>query len=378
MPSLTAPRDASPTEGILMSLLSRSAMAEVLRLTRGGNLAGATSQILAGLTGQCARAPLHPVRDGGDLIPHQDVLAPPLGAGQRDRDARPSGPPARFETRAFRHANGSLDYRLYVPANAAPGMPLVVMLHGCTQSPDDFARGTRMNALADELGFLVAYPGQTSAANPQKCWNWFSPGNQQRDGGEPALVAGIARQVIAGERVDAGRVYVAGLSAGGAAAAVLAEAYPDIFAAVGIHSGLGCGAATSVSGALMAMRGTAGKVRVSHGSFVPVITFHGDRDQTVHETNSGAIIAAATASAARGLRATSERGMAPGGRSFTRDMLVDDAGDILIERWTVHGCGHAWSGGDAAGSYTDPRGPDASRAMLRFFLTHRHGRRAGT
>jgi poly(hydroxyalkanoate) depolymerase family esterase len=253
-----------------------------------------------------------------------------------------------------------------------PGMPLVVMLHGCTQSPEDFARGTDMNRLADAFGFLVAYPQQSQAANPQKCWNWFRPGDQQRDKGEPALLAGITREVIARHGVDADRVYIAGLSAGGAAAAIMASEYPDIYAAVGVHSGLACGAARDLSSALAAMQRGSGKAATARagGHFVPVITFHGDRDATVHAKNSEEIVAAACAAADVPLSLDIEEGDRSG-RRYRRESHSDPQGTVVIEQWTVSGAGHAWSGGDRAGSYADPKGPDASREMVRFFLERR-------
>lgn len=262
---------------------------------------------------------------------------------------------------------------LYQPADVTSGMPLVVMLHGCTQSPEDFALGTGMNRLADELGFLVAYPRQTPTANQQRCWNWFRPGDQERGRGEPALIAGVARDVIAAEGADGSRVYVAGLSAGGAAAAVMAAAYPDLFAAVGVHSGLACGAARDLPGALSAMRrGTASDVKRGWAGvrFVPLVTFHGDRDRTVHEINARELVAAATAATGVPIQTEVEKGKA-GGRSYTRSLSRDAAGRVLIEQWTVAGAGRAWSGGDSAGSHADAAGPNASREMMRFFLTHK-------
>ena len=283
---------------------------------------------------------------------------PPRQA-ERARPALPDG--ARFDTFTHSAAEGARDYKLYVPANLPAGrVPLVVMLHGCTQSPDDFAVGTRMNRLAEERGVLVAYPAQPAAANAQRCWNWFQPEHQGR-GGEPALIAGIVEAIRATHQVDGGRIFVAGLSAGGAAAAVLGAAYPELFAAVGVHSGLPVGAARDVPSAFAAMRRAS---PVAPGlAAVPTIVFHGDADSTVDPGNAVEVVAQAAA----GNRVEEQRGTA-GGRPYTRAVHRDARGRVVAENWTVHGGGHAWSGGDPAGSYADPQGPDASAEMLRFFL----------
>jgi poly(hydroxyalkanoate) depolymerase family esterase len=270
----------------------------------------------------------------------------------------------------FSNAAGRRNYKLFTPSRSdGQPLPLVVMLHGCTQSPDDFAAGTRMNFSGEEQNCFVVYPEQPSGANQSKCWNWFRSDDQQRGGGEPSLIAGITREIMRKHAIDPRRVYVAGLSAGGAAAAIMAATYPDLYAAVGIHSGLACGAARDLPSALMAMRqgGKAGNA-VKSGSAVPTIVFHGDRDSTVHPDNGDQIIA--QANGATSGTSSVIRGQVPGGHAYTQTILADAGGQVTSEHWTIHGAGHAWSGGSPAGSYTDPKGPDATREMLRFFLAH--------
>jgi poly(hydroxyalkanoate) depolymerase family esterase len=280
---------------------------------------------------------------------------------------------ARFEERNYANDSGSRAYMLYVPRGYnAQALPLVVMLHGCAQSPDDFAAGTRMNDLAEEQTFLVAYPAQDVSANASKCWNWFNAGDQQRDQGEPSLIAGITRQIMHDFAVEPGRVYVAGLSAGGAAAAIMGSAYPDLYAAIGVHSGLACGAASDLPSAFEAMhQGRSSDVwepcrHEESGHAVPTIVFHGDRDMIVSPVNGDQVIAQSKAAA--DLRITVTRGESSGGMSYTRTVHADESGQPILEQWVLHGAGHAWSGGSSAGSYTEPRGPDASREMMRFFL----------
>jgi poly(hydroxyalkanoate) depolymerase family esterase len=285
--------------------------------------------------------------------------------------AAPMAPGARFEEATFSNACGSRAYKLYVPSgyNGRP-VPLVVMLHGCTQSPDDFAAGTKMNDLAEEQVFLVAYPAQSQSANASKCWNWFHAGHQQRDEGEPSLIAGITRRIMRDFTVDDERVYIAGLSAGGAAAAIMGSTYPDLYAAIGVHSGLACGAAADMPSAFAAMsQGAAASSRSPACIAVPTIVFHGDQDRTVSPVNGDQIIAQCRASGS--FRVSVTHGQSTGGVGYQRSVHTDENGVSFLEQWVLHGAGHAWSGGDSAGSYTDPRGPDASREMMRFFLQHR-------
>jgi poly(hydroxyalkanoate) depolymerase family esterase len=294
-----------------------------------------------------------------------------LGTVSRAPAPAPLPPGARFEDHVFTNEAGSRAYKLYVPSGyTGQALPLIVMLHGCTQSPDDFAAGTGMNAVAEEHTMLVAYPAQAQSANASKCWNWFNAAHQRRDGGEPSLIAGITRRVMRDFAVDPARVYVAGLSAGGAAAAVMGATYPDLYAAVGVHSGLACGAASDLASAFAAMKqggpASAGRGERAAERAVPTIVFHGDRDGTVNPVN-GAQVAAQSKAAAH-LRRTVSRGRAAGGIAYTRIVDADQSGRPVVEHWVLHGAGHAWSGGSLAGSYTDPRGPDASREMLRFFL----------
>jgi poly(hydroxyalkanoate) depolymerase family esterase len=314
------------------------------------------------------RRSLDRLRQPGSVRGLDGLVGPAVG-----RTPVPVPDGALFEERNYANEAGSRAYKLYVPSGYnARALPLVVMLHGCTQSPDDFAVGTRMNDLAEEQTFLVAYPAQDVSANVSKCWNWFNAGDQQRDQGEPSLIAGITRQIMRDFRVEPGRVYIVGLSAGGAAAAIMGSTYPDLYAAIGVHSGLACGAATDMPSAFEAMR--QGR---SSGAWqpcrhydsrpaVPTIVFHGDRDMIVNPVNGDQVIAQSKAAA--DFRITITRGEAPGGMSYTRTVQADKNGRPILEHWVLHGAGHAWSGGSAAGSYTEPRGPDASREMVRFFL----------
>lgn len=364
-------------------------MTEATRLTRAGDLTGATAAIQAALAGRALSTPsTHddvidvPARVVPDAAPApahaSDTLfsiAPGAGTTSAGGKKQPESSPADATAAAARtltghHAHpraGGRDYTLFIPPGPATApRPLVVMLHGCTQTPADFAAGTRMNEAAAAHGFAVLYPAQSRQMNPQRCWNWFKHSHQQRERGEPAIIAGMVRAVVAEHGLDPTRVYVAGLSAGGAMAAVLGQAYPDVFAAIGVHSGLASGAATDLPSALAAMQGGArGRAGVRP---VPTIVFHGDQDATVHPANGAHVAASA---AAPGSTAQVERLSPAARRSSTRHVHRAADGASQVEHWVVHGAPHAWSGGSAAGSYTDPSGPDATAEMLRFFKQHR-------
>jgi poly(hydroxyalkanoate) depolymerase family esterase len=328
------------------------------------------------------RAPQHPHRWG-----YSEPATRPAPAPERARDGVPGG---RFLTGSYTNQAGTRTYKLYIPSGYhGQTLPLVVMLHGCTQSPDDFAAGTRMNVLAEEYQCFVVYPAQTPAANGSKCWNWFKAADQHRGQGEPSIIAGITRQIISTYPVDARRVYVAGLSAGGAMAGIMGMTYTDLYAAVGIHSGLPYAVAHDLLSALAAMKqggATPGGQRdlgvpgAERGPWsVPTIVFHGDLDTTVHPRNGDQVIAQwATIHARDGAhnktgadpQVTVQRGQVPNGHAYTRAIYHDASGQAILEQWRIYGAGHAWSGGSSSGSYTDPKGPDAAREMIRFFYEH--------
>lgn len=279
---------------------------------------------------------------------------------------------------------GTRAYKLYIPScYTGKPLPLVVMLHGCTQNPDDFAAGTGMNQVAEENNCFVVYPAQTQSANASHCWNWFKETDQKREYGEPSIIADITREVVRHYKIDTRRIYVAGLSAGGAMAAVMGATYPDLFAAVGIHSGLPYAVAHDLPSALAAMKSRKAKVPAHKTGTsspkvfkdaMPVIVFHGDRDTTVHPGNGDQVLAQCMPLPEATFRSENsvkvEKGSAASGRKFTKTTLHDEQGRAIAEKWVVHGAGHAWSGGSNKGSYTDPQGPDAAREMLRFFYTH--------
>lgn len=315
-----------------------------------------------------ATALIQDVLRNAGLMPGAQAGAPDWRARFNAKQARPQRPstpdaPGQFLSGSFGNGAGTRRYRLYVPARAASGpRPLVVMLHGCQQSAADFAAGTAMNRLAEEHDCLVLYPDQERGANSSNCWNWFDAAHQRREEGEPALLAGMTRKIVQEHGADPRRVYVAGLSAGGAMAAVMGAAYPELYAAVGVHSGLPVGAARDLMSGLNAMKG-----KHLHGANrtlrrrVPLIVFHGDQDAVVHPSNGEVLIRQFLGDGT--VREIEERA---GGH--TRTTALDDDGRVVAEHWVVHGAGHAWAGGDPAGSYTDATGPDASAAMLRFFL----------
>jgi poly(hydroxyalkanoate) depolymerase family esterase len=293
--------------------------------------------------------------------------------------------PGQFVSRSYSNAAGARAYKLYIPKTyAKKRMPLIIMLHGCTQNPDDFAAGTRMNELADKHAFLVAYPAQSANANGSNCWNWFNVSDQARDRGEPSLIAGITREVASSYRVDERRIFVAGLSAGAAMAVILGATYPDLFAAVGAHSGLPYGAADDVPSAFAAMRGSSGPIFSGRGlksrtstprdaptRAPPTIVFHGDHDTTVNADNGSKIVAQAIALGREQtgcLKKSVQAQVSANGRECTITIYRDSMMRPCIEQWVLHGAGHAWSGGCSNGSYIDERGPDASAEMVRFFL----------
>jgi poly(hydroxyalkanoate) depolymerase family esterase len=334
-------------------------MMEATRLTRQGKLAEAAALLQRG-AGAEPRRP-EPFRQRA--TPHWHGRVKPEPAL-----------PGRWLAGSYANGAGERAYRLYVPSSyTGHDVPLIVMLHGGTQGADDFAAGTRMNELAERHGFLVAYPEQSLTGNARRYWNWFQPADQHRGRGEPSIIAGLTSRIVREYAVEAGRVYVAGFSAGAAMAAVMAASYPEVYAGVGVHSGLAYGAAHDVPSAFKAMKHGAPAARRHDVGRVPLIVIHGDGDPTVDHINAEDLVEARLRGGGRRpaqYRRRSSVEQVPGGRRYTRTAFSDGEAIACVEQWTVHGCGHAWSGGSPRGSYTDPLGPDASAAMVRFFREH--------
>ncbi|MDL5154452.1 extracellular catalytic domain type 1 short-chain-length polyhydroxyalkanoate depolymerase [Actinomycetospora termitidis] len=328
-----------------------AAVLEATRLTRAGRLTEAMSVLQGGSA---------PTMPSFPTMPSPFATMPgSFGSGARTTAGAPSG---RVTRGSFTGPAGTRAYRVVAPTDPQERPPLLVMLHGGTQDAEVFAAATGMDDLAEREGFVVAYPEQARSANAMGYWNWFDPSHQGRDG-EPSLIAGIVRTVAAEHGIDRRRVFVAGFSAGAAMAAVMGSAYPDLVAGVGVHSGLAAGAARDVGSAFAAMR--SGAYRPAPTT-VPTIVVHGADDGTVAIANAHQVVESALAGAP-GCARTEERGGGGTTRSWIRERWTDRDGRVRAESWTVHGSGHAWSGGRAGGSYTDPAGPDASAAMVDFF-----------
>lgn len=356
-------------QGLLAPRTTPRTAATAARFEPAADVAGETFE----------HAPAHRARADADAYDAPKVLPPASG---------------RFLSQRYSGAAGARNFKVYVPSTyAGTPRPLLVMLHGCTQDADDFALGTRANRWAECRGFLVAYPEQIQRANSQRCWNWFRPADQHADRGEPAIIAGIMQLIVGEYQVDARRVYVAGLSAGGAMAAIMARVYPELFAAVGVHSGLPTGAAHDVASAFALMK--TGRAAPGPKSFknslsqysgnldvnlskraVPLIVLQGDNDQTVNPVNATRLIddaielqsALNPALPLQSHAQTVDAGAHDHG--YRRTQYAPAGAAPVIEQWLIHGAGHAWSGGDSKGSHSDPRGPDATLAMLEFFARH--------
>jgi poly(hydroxyalkanoate) depolymerase family esterase len=350
---------------------------DAMRLMKDGRLSAATETLRRNLL-QLSGVDVSSGRDRTQTGKTQSSSEIIEGRYVRERE-----PETRswFREASYTGSMGSRRYKVFMPAGLhTTPLPLVVMLHGCTQSPDDFALGTGMNELAGAHGCVIVYPEQPATANGMKCWNWFAAADQHRDRGEPALIAGITREVIGRYGLDVDRVYVAGLSAGGAMAVVMGRTYPDIYAAVGVHSGIPYAAAHDAASAFAAMKGTSVPKQdsIQTSPLIPTILLHGDSDKTVHPCNAERFSQQFSASgetseptvAAVHEPAETDPDRVGSRRTYTRTLWHNTSGKVIVEYWLVHSGGHAWFGGDPRGSHTDPQGPDASKEILRFFLEH--------
>jgi poly(hydroxyalkanoate) depolymerase family esterase len=330
--------------------------------TQRPNLLGATAKALQRSLGSSFGGPrgLQLSAQSPDMLLRQGPRSDSLGEGT-------------LLDKMYQNDSGARRYKVYVPPDSKRHAPVIVMLHGGTQPVLDYAAGTGMNQLADLHHFLVVYPEQDARANPMRYWNWFRPQDQHAGGGEPSLIAGITQEVIQDYDADRDRVFIAGFSAGAAMATVMAATYPQLYAAAGVHSGLPYGVAHDVPSAFALMRGGSPTSRQDPALQIPLIVFHGDHDEIVNVINASnirqqrlGIDGALTAT--DGVRVT--QGQVPGGHAYTQT-TYSNADDVLLEQWIVHGAGHAWFGGTAGCSYTDPLGPDASAEMVRFFAERR-------
>lgn len=298
-----------------------------------------------------------------------------------------------FERYTYTNDAGTRTYKVYVPAaySGEAAVPLIVDLHGCGSNADEEARWSRFNELAETFGLLVAYPEQSSSANGSRCWNWFLTEHQSRDAGEPTLIAGITREVMSRWSVDPRRVYVAGISAGGAMSDIMAATYPDLYAAAMIYAGCEYKGGTTCLGAVAALPAEeSGRLAYEamgpRARVVPIFVIQGDTDAVVPAPNAELVVQQFLASddwADNGAndgsvsrdRSATRSGQKPGGRAYDIDDYTDAAGCLLAQRWLIRGIGHAWSNAEPNGTprdaaLTDPLGPDVSTPTVEFFLAH--------
>ena len=333
---------------------------------------------VVGVSGGCGRSAGCPPQAGG--CSRQSVAESRASSAESSRNA------GRWMEHTYTNAAGSRRYKLYVPGAYDPSRRrmLVVLLHGCTQDPDDIARGTRIAGHAERDGFLALLPEQPESANPKKCWNWYDRAHQGRDAGEPSLIVGMTDEVVRAYAVDPARVHLAGISAGAGMASLVAVAYPERYASLALHSGLAWRAATDVMGALGAMAkgvsdadaqgASALEAMGARARAIPTLVVHGGKDAVVNPVNGSQSARQWAVTAARALGvpslATRQTTGEEGGYGWTRTCHSDASGGCLVEELVVHELGHAWSGGSREGTFTDERGPEATREMVRFFREH--------